>query len=175
MSCRPLSRWLFGKLPGLGDFVSRGVDFAFRDALDLWISEEIETARARFGDNFDEKYFAAPAWHFVDRDLQGQWSGGALCASVDAAGRKFSLMTAIPANDADEAAQLAGGCLEVLYAALAEGWDADRLQAADVIAVDRAWRPTDSCWALIGEEGDWLELPGRFPQGIVTQMLEVAA
>lgn len=175
MSCRPVDRWLFGKLPSLGDFVSRGLDFAFRDALDLWLSQQIGEARAALGEQFDDRYFAAPAWCFVDCDPQGQWSGGSLCASVDAAGRKFPLMAGVPANDAGEAAQLAGGCLEMLYAALAEGWDADRLQAAELTGVDLGWQPDQACWAMVGEDGSAIEAPGRFPAGVVQRMLDMAA
>lgn len=175
MSRRPLGNWLFGKLPALGDFISRGIDFTFRDSLDLWLSAELEAARARFGAEFEQRYLAAPAWCFVDCDLQGQWCGGAMCASLDAAGRKFPVIAGVAANDAGEAARLAGGCLDLLYAALAEGWDADRLHASDITAVDLAWQPDGPCWGLIGEDGTAVELRGRFPHGVIEQMLELAA
>ena len=175
MSRRPLGSWLFGKLPALGDFISRGIDFTFRDLLDHWLTAELEAARAHFGEEFEQRYLTAPAWCFIDCDPQGQWCGGAMCASVDAPGRKFPVIAGTAANDAGEAARLAGGCLEVLYEALAGNWDADRLHTSEIAAVGLAWQPEVPCWSLIGEDGATVELPGRFPHGVIIQMLEFAA
>ena len=166
---------MFGKLPVLGDFVSRGLDYDRRDALDHWLSGEMEAARARFGEEFEDRYFAAPAWCFVDRDADGLWSGGALCASVDSAGRKFPVMAAVPAEDAASAVGLAAGCLEVLHDAFAQGLDADGLHASAIEPVDLPWQAEDAGWALVGDLGPALVLPGRFPAGIVTAMMELAA
>jgi type VI secretion system ImpM family protein len=175
MSSRPLGRWLFGKLPALGDFLSRGLDFDLRDAIDHWLSSEMETARARFGAGFDARYFTAPAWCFVDCDPAGLWSGGALCASVDAAGRLFPIMAGAPANDVDEAVALAGGMLELLYAALAQSWSADRLHDEPLAPAGLPWQPSAAGWAVIGEGGPPVQLPGRFPRRIVECMVELAA
>ena len=175
MSRRPLGRWMFGKLPVLGDFVSRGLEFPLRDALDHWLSAEMHGAHQRFGDAFDDLYFAAPAWCFVDCDPDGQWSGGALCASVDAAGRKFPVMAAAPADDLAAARLLAGGCLDALHGAFAEGCDADGLQASTIPPTELPWQPSGCSWALVGEDGPAMTLPGRFPQGILTVMMELAA
>ena len=175
MSRRPLTRWLFGKLPARGDFLSRGLDFAMRDAIDQWLSADIAAARARFGAAFDTRWQAAPPWCFVDADDLGQWSGGGLCASVDAAGRAFPLVIAVPANDPGEAAAAAGGCVEALHAALGTGWSADDLQVAPITPVALGWQPAAPAWALIGEAGPPLVAPGRFPRGVVSRMLEVAA
>ena len=174
MSCRPVGRWMFGKLPVQGDFVARGLDFALRDALDAWLSRQMEQGRNRFGAEFEARYDAAPAWCFIDCDPDGQWSGGTLCASVDAAGRRFPVMLAVPAEDAAEAAGLAAGCLETLYGAFADGLDADGLHASAVIARESAWRPDHPSWALLGD-GPGAELPGRFPAAIVSTMMEMAA
>ena len=120
-----MTRFLFGKLPALGDFVSRGMDMTMRDRLDAWLSSEMEAARARWGDDFEVRYDASPAWTFVDRDDTGQWRGGALCASMDRAGRRFPLLAAGPADDATGAAALGAGWIETMYQGFAEGWDAD--------------------------------------------------
>ena len=135
----------------------------------------MRAAAARFGDEFESRYFAAPAWHFVDRDAQGQWSGGALCASVDAVGRKFPVMIAAPAENAQAAAAVAGGCLDILHAGFAEGWDADRLHSAPLAAAPPAWQPDAPGWALIGEAGEAVVVEGRFPPRVVERMLELAA
>ncbi len=174
MSHRPLTRWLFGKLPAQGDFVSRGLDYGLRDALDAWLTAQVADARGRSPD-FEERYDAAPAWHFVDRDPDGAWSGGALCASLDAAGRRFPVMLAAPANDAAHAAQQAGACLEALYGAFGGGWDADALHAAPLAAGEAPWAPEGPEWVLIGEDGPGAVLPGRFPTRVIATMLEMAA
>lgn len=166
---------MFGKLPSLGDFVARGLDFQLRDAIDHWLSAQMQDARDQFGDRFEELYDAAPAWCFVDCDPAGQWSGGALCASVDAAGRRFPVILAAPANDAAEAGRISGGCLETLYTAFGQGWDADQLHGAGIVPTDLGWQPSGPAWALIGEDGAAAELPGRFPHGVVKRMMELAA
>lgn len=173
MSCHPVNRWLFGKLPALGDFVSRGIERDFRDSLDLWLSAAIETARNRF-DDFNDRYDSAPAWNFVDLSPDGHWSGGALCASVDRAGRRFPLIMAAPAEDAGHAVLQSGACLDALYAALAEGWDADSLVSAELSPVELPWNPQATEWALLGEDGPAYTASERFPGGIVSVMLEMA-
>lgn len=174
MSCRPvMSRWLFGKLPALGDFVSRGIERSTRDSLDLWLSAAMETARNRFSD-FDERYDRAPAWNFIDVDDAGNWSGGALCASMDRAGRRFPLIMAAPGADAAQAVALSGACLEALYAALAMGWDADELHSAELSPAQLPWEPRSTEWVLLADEGPAYTATERFPGGIVSVMLEMA-
>ncbi len=175
MSCRPLDRWLFGKLPSLGDFVARGLDAQLRDSLDAWLSAAMQDGRSRFGDEFEPRYDAAPAWHFVDCDADGRWSGGALCASIDRAGRRFPLMLAAPANDVREAAMLSGACLDALHMAFGGQWDADNLIAADLIPVVVPWSPNGPEWALMGEDGPGLRVTGRFPDTVIAAMTEMAA
>jgi type VI secretion system ImpM family protein len=166
---------MFGKLPALGDFVARGLDFPLRDAIDAWLSQQMQQGRDRYGPEFEGRYDASPAWCFVDCDPDGQWSGGALCASVDAAGRRFPVVLAAPAGDCATAAALAGGCLETLYTAFANGWDADALHGQPVDPVDLGWAPDGPGWALLAEDGPAAKLAGRFPDGVVTTMMELAA
>ncbi len=175
MSCRPVGRWFFGKLPAQGDFVWRGIDdYALRDGIDRWLADDVGAARAAFAD-FEERYDRAPAWNFVDCDPGGRWSGGALCASVDRVGRRYPLIMAAPAGDPAEAAALSGACLAALADALAEGWDADSLHAADLAPASSPWSPQESQWALLGEEGPPAYIASeRFPRGIVSVMLEMA-
>ena len=175
MSSRPVKRWMFGKLPALGDFVSRGLDHAMRDALDRWLSAGLEAAQAHFAGDFEARYGAAPAWCFIDRDAEGGWSGGAMCASIDAAGRRFPLLMGAPAEDAGEAVGLAGACRDVLYRALAEQWDASRMVECELTALDLGWASDGPAWALVGDEGPPVVVAGRFPENVVPLMLECAA
>lgn len=167
-------RWLFGKLPAHGDFIARGIAPDVRDALDAWLTEEMEQARAVWGEAFDRRYDFAPVWHFVDSDGDG-WSGGILCASADRVGRKFPLLLAVPASDVHAAAAMSAGCLDLLTTAFAQGWDADRLQAEPVAPVAMAWQPEGPCWALVGEDGPVAQYDGPRPAGVITAMMEMAA
>jgi len=170
-----MSRWLFGKLPALGDFVSRGLDMANRDRLDAWLSDQMEAARARWGDGFEARYDAAPAWTFVARDEAGHWSGGALCASMDRAGRRFPLLAAAPAEDAVRAAAIGAAMIEAMVQGFVEGWDADQLLSAPLVESAVPWQPNAPEWALVGEDGPVVRLPGSFPDGVLDRMLELAA
>ena len=175
-SPRPAGPWLFGKIPAHGDFIARGLEPELREQLDLWLSAELAAARARFAD-FDERYRLAPPWHFVDRDPHGKWSGGALCLSVDAVGRRFPILLAAPAGDANEAYDAASKALDLVFSALGEQWDAARLHEAlaelGPVATDTA-SPAEPVWAIEAEDGTRIEAPGRFPQGLVERMLELA-
>ncbi len=180
VSDRPLGRWLFGKLPSHGDFISRGLSHDLRDALDIWLSAELRDAQGRYGTGFDDRYFAAPAWMFVDCDRSGQWSGGALCASVDAVGRLFPVIAGAPANDAHDAIIAATGCIELLFATFSNTWSADQMIAAQADAIGGPhasvpWQTDRAAWALIGESGPPIVMPGRYPRGVIARMIEVAA
>ncbi len=174
MSQRAIGGWLFGKMPTLGDFVVRGLGQQTRDHLDGWLSREMEAARAAAGDGFEARYDAAPPWNFVECDEAGQWNGGALCASQDRAGRRFPLIMAIPADDAAAAAALSEGCLAAMCQAFAEGWDPDQLVTAPVVPQhDSRWQPEGEEWSLLAEDGPALVLPGRYPTGIISRMVEM--
>ena len=174
---RPPGPWLFGKIPAHGDFVSRGLPPPMHEALDLWLSGELAQARSRFAD-FDERYRQAGPWHFVSYDPAGAWSGGALCPSVDAVGRRFPILVSVPVDGPDQAGGAALAALELIFGALGEGWDAGRLhdelgRIAPAVAPGAV--PGQSLWAIEAEDGTRIELPGRFPQGLVERMLELAA
>jgi type VI secretion system protein ImpM len=174
-AARPDGAWLFGKIPAHGDFVSRGLAPALHEALDLWLSAELARARARFAD-FDARYQRAAPWHFVDCDPAGGWSGGALCPSVDAVGRRFPILVAAPAANAAEADGAARAALELVFDALGQAWDASRLHAAlgQITAVAADSAPAQAVWAIEAEDGTRIEMPGRFPEGLVERMLELA-
>ncbi len=170
-----VSRWLFGKLPAHGDFVARGIASDVRAELDAWLTAEMEQARVAWGAAFDARYEAAPVWHFVDHDDAAGWSGGILCASADRVGRKFPLVLAAPARDVHDAVAVSAGCLDVVAAAFAQGWDADRLHAAPVAPVALAWQPEAPCWALVGQDGPVAQCDGPRPAGVITAMMDMAA
>ena len=173
---RPAGAWLFGKIPAHGDFISRGLDHATHELLDDWLSVEVAGARARFAD-FDARYVQAPPWYFVDVDSAGAWSGGALCLSVDKVGRRFPILVAGPASGADTAREVALAALELVFTTFSEGWDADQLALAlGSIVADRGSGPLpeQSVWAIEADDGTRIEMTGRFPDGLIERMLDVA-
>ena len=126
MSDHAMSAWVFGKLPTHGDFVSRGLDQVTRDRLDHWLSQAMLRARDALGERFEAAYDAAPPWRFVEQDAE-RWTGGALCASVDAAGRRFPLMVGRGAPDPGTATSAAFACEEAIFQTFGEGGSVDRL------------------------------------------------
>ena len=175
MPDRALSNWLFGKMPAHGDFAARGIDAPTRNALDLWLTAEMERAKAVWAESFADRYEAAPVWHFVENDAAGSWSGGILCGSTDRVGRRFPLMIAAPAADCASAAETSAGCLTLVTQAFAQGWDADQLATAQVAPEVLPWSPTGAAWALVGEDGPWVEFLENRPAGVIERMLEMAA
>jgi len=173
---RPEGAWLFGKIPAHGDFIARGISAEVQKLLDDWLSVELGAARSRFAD-FDTRYLQAAPWHFVDCDPDGNWTGGALCPSVDKVGRRFPILVGAPAADAGHAEALACNALELIFGALGEAWDATRLcEALAAIAPGTSGiAPTQSLWAIEAEDGTRIEMPGRFPEGLIERMLELAA
>lgn len=177
MSPRPAGAWLFGKLPAHGDFIGRGLSPDLREQLDLWLSADLSRARARFGD-FDERYRLAPPWSFTDRDPAGAWSGGALCLSVDAVGRRFPIMVAIPAAGPGHADAVAGAALEFVFEALGHGWDAVQLHDAlsAVGGAEASEAPSEDVrpgWYIAAEDGTRIEADGRYPDGLIERMMEL--
>ncbi|WP_294321334.1 type VI secretion system-associated protein TagF [uncultured Sphingomonas sp.] len=114
-----MTAWVFGKLPAHGDFVARGMDAPTRGKLDDWLAAAMEAGRARYPDDFADRFDVAPPWR-----AEGKGVAGAVAASQDAVGRRFPLLLLTDGAQHDSAA-----CEELLYAAITEGWDADRLSA----------------------------------------------
>ena len=92
---------LFGKLPSRGDFVTRRLDPACRDALDAWLQAGILTSRRVLGDAWLRAYLNAPVWRFAcpagacgDAPL-----AGVLMPSMDRVGRYFPLVLAAQLPD----------------------------------------------------------------------------
>lgn len=176
-SSRPPGAWLFGKLPAHGDFIGRGLSPEMREQLDLWLSAELARARTRFAD-FDERYRLAPPWAFRDCDPAGNWSGGALCLSVDAVGRRFPILVAAPAPGPGEAWGVADAALDLVFGALGEGWEAPRLHDAlgEIVPPDGSVPDStgnEPGWVIAAEDGTRIEAPGRYPDGLIERMMEL--
>jgi len=82
----------FGKMPALGDFASRRLPDAWRDAWDAWLQRELVSSREQLGDEaWLSLYMVAPVRRFwLARGLltRDAWIG-VLMPSVDSVGRQF--------------------------------------------------------------------------------------
>lgn len=167
------SALLFGKMPSHGDFVARGLDGQERDSLDRWLSAEMADARTAFGEEFEERYDAAPPWRFA---WDGQsWTAGALINSIDSAGRRFPLLVACRGVEIAAIESAAEVCENALYDAFAGGWSADELASA-VVSRNPPRADADEAlegwWTLGGEAFAPASKPGRTPSGLIRAMLE---
>ncbi|MEH3040484.1 MAG: type VI secretion system-associated protein TagF [Sphingomonas paucimobilis] len=146
-----MTAWVFGKLPAHGDFVARGMDAAMRTTLDDWLSAAMEAARGRYPVDFAERFDGAQPWQ-----ADGDGVAGAVAASQDAVGRRFPLLLLTDGRSHDPAA-----CEELLYAAITEGWDADRL-------ADAGAAPRGAVARWFGADGS---LDGARPVELIAGML----
>jgi type VI secretion system protein ImpM len=89
----------FGKVPALGDFVSRALPRAFLEPWDAWLQEALHYSRQQLGeDAWLNCYLSSPLWHFaLSAGLCGStaWAG-VLMPSVDRVGRYYPLVIAVP-------------------------------------------------------------------------------
>ena len=157
---------LFGKLPAHGDFVARGCSAEERASLDAWLTASMDEAQRRFGSSFAERFDIAQPWVGMGPDAAGviaasQDAAGVIAASQDAAGRRYPLI-------------LLGGAAEglddLVYSAIADRWDADRVVAA----------MTEATTGASGSVKRWTSLDGQdarddaYPLDIVSAMLSSA-
>jgi len=86
----------FGKLPGLGDFVTRRLPQDFLRVWDPWLQRSLAQSRDALGEDWLDAYLTSPIWHFVLSDgIAGlhPWVG-LLMPSVDRVGRYFPFTVA---------------------------------------------------------------------------------
>jgi type VI secretion system ImpM family protein len=174
----PARAILFGKLPAHGDFVARGLSDPHRSAWDTWLSTGLDTARARLGDAFEAAHDVAPPWRFV---AQGGPFGpgrraGAIAPSIDSVGRRFFIMVGVDGAPEGLGPAIAGGMEDLIYQALGDRWDADRLAAAaHVMAEGAAAAAEDQAsglaerWWILGAEGEEAVSFPRAPDDLLIQ------
>jgi type VI secretion system protein ImpM len=134
-----LTGW-FGKIPALGDFVTRRLPPQFVEPWDHWLSTEILASRETLGSDWAPSYLKAPTWLFALMPGvldAGTWYG-VLTPSVDRVGRHFPL-TLVATGEAPAVAT--SGCWAALIAAAiqarAPDCDADALDAVLVGSLER--------------------------------------
>jgi type VI secretion system protein ImpM len=88
----------YGKLPSLGDFVSRRLPSQLLQPWDQWLRECMAASQSQLGADWLDTYLTSPLWRFVlTPGIAGQtgWAG-VLMPSVDRVGRYFPLTLAAP-------------------------------------------------------------------------------
>ena len=90
----------FGKVPALGDFVSRRMRPGMTASWDQWLGLLTLAAREAAGADWPEAWLTAPLWHFVlGADLaHPTGAAGVLVASADRVGRLFPFTVIGPAH-----------------------------------------------------------------------------
>lgn len=135
---------LFGKLPGHGDFVARGMS----DEARLWWDEQLSLAVARamqyHSSDFAARYDGAAPWCFHIRHGMTMLTG-AIATSADRVGRRFPLVLAGDEN-IDAAA-----CATTVQAARFSNWKAEEVLDAlagaiggEGMPMPRGWWPSDA-------------------------------
>ncbi|HSX61358.1 MAG TPA: type VI secretion system-associated protein TagF [Tahibacter sp.] len=87
----------YGKIPALGDFVTRSLPREQVGVVDEWMQEGLFALRS-ISENWLDSYLVAPVWQFVLPT--GIWAAAPLCGllmpSVDRVGRYFPLFACAP-------------------------------------------------------------------------------
>ena len=91
----------FGKIPSLGDFVTRDLPREFLDTWDDWLQRSVAESKTALGDAWLSTYLNSPIWRFVLLPGVCGDSGwaGILMPSVDRVGRYFPLTFASSLSD----------------------------------------------------------------------------
>ncbi len=88
----------FGKIPAVGDFITRRLPSAFVQPWDLWLQSAIANSRRQLGDSWDDIFLTFPVWRFLipSGSLGPTPWVGVLMPSIDRVGRHFPLTLAAP-------------------------------------------------------------------------------
>lgn len=110
----------FGKLPALGDFVTRRLPPEFVEPWDRFLQAGMAASRLRFGPAWTGHFLSAPVWRFLLSPgviSPAAWLG-ILLPSVDRVGRYFPLTVAARLSRGPDDAQATLRAAAAWYAAL---------------------------------------------------------
>lgn len=139
----------FGKVPALGDFVSRRLPRHFIEPWDQWLQASMRSSQETLGDKWLSLFLVSPIWRFaLNAGVCGpnSWAG-VMMPSVDRVGRYYPLTLAreMPAEaistlflpESEWFSRLEAAALSVLD----EYFDLDSFDKglADIDAMDNAW------------------------------------
>ena len=94
----PATAGFYGKLPSLGDFITRRLPAQFVQTWDLWLRESLAASQSQLASSWLDHYLTSPLWRFaLSAGTAGQtgWIG-VLMPSVDRVNRYFPLTLAAP-------------------------------------------------------------------------------
>ena len=109
----------YGKLPGLGDFVTRELPRSFLDTWDDWLQRSLADSKAALGEAWLQTYLNSPIWRFgILPGVCGEkgWAG-ILMPSVDKVGRYFPLTIASSIGENTQPFQVVEGAADWFDAA----------------------------------------------------------
>ncbi|MEI8574508.1 type VI secretion system-associated protein TagF [Methylomonas sp. LW13] len=91
-----LSVGFFGKVPGLGDFVSRRLPRHFIEPWDQWLQASMRSSQETLGESWLSLFLVSPLWRFALRPgvCGGSAWAGVMMPSVDRVGRYYPLTLA---------------------------------------------------------------------------------
>ncbi len=95
----------YGKLPTLGDFITKRLPDEFVKPWDAWLQAGMLEAKATFPQDWEEHFLTFPFWRFlIDRGTvtEQAWMG-LLIPSADRVGRLFPFTIALPLDHASGA------------------------------------------------------------------------
>lgn len=101
MNSTVLSSGFYGKLPNVGDFISRRLPGSFVRGWDDWLQEAISRSQTMLGEKWLDIYLTSPIWRFaLSAGVCGDRAyAGILMPSVDKVGRYFPLTLAAPLEE----------------------------------------------------------------------------
>ena len=120
-----------GKLPALGDFVTRGLHGAMLERWDDWLQQLVSASRLALGLDWQEAWLRMPAWHFIlgASVLADEPCAGVLIPSVDKVGRSYPCSVLSQTRpDGVAPAGWRAGAEALAIEALGSGFDASLLQ-----------------------------------------------
>jgi type VI secretion system protein ImpM len=90
----------YGKLPSLGDFISRRLPADFILSWDQWLQESLYASREELGIRFPNYYRNSPIWRFVlgAGCCGGNSVAGIMAPSLDKVGRHYPIVVAVVAK-----------------------------------------------------------------------------
>jgi len=159
-----VSAGFFGKVPGHGDFVERGLPGSFKEVWDEWLQHGIAASKASIGEGWLDAYLTSPVWRFaVAPGLCGE-SGwvGVMVPSVDKVGRYFPLTIAasvdagtVPLQMMVAAANWHDAAQDVALAALQDEQTEADVLAQHIVACSET---------IVGQPPIYCETPQRDPR-----------
>lgn len=128
MSARTASWGYMGKVPGRGDFLTRGVHPDVRDLFFEWCQASMAVSRDQLGDTWLDAYLTAPIWHFCAGPgaLAERGVAGTMIPSVDRVGRHFPFLVVTeyegPSLDGWRQPEWASAMEDCILAVLDDDW-----------------------------------------------------